>query len=330
MKLLCLLVIAVPMMSLAQENLNMHAVQLEKFGDPEVLTIREISRPVAGKNELLVRVRAAGVNPVDTSIRRTGTWATLPYVPGFDISGVVKAVGPDVKKFSVGDEIYAMLSLQRGGGYAEYTIVKEDEAALKPQQITHSQAAALPLVALTAWQALIETADLREDQTVLIHAGAGGVGSIAIQLAKWRGARVITTASDYNHSFLRNLGADVVVDYRKHRFEDFASDVDIVLDSIGGKTQERSVSVLRDGGSLVSLVGLTEKGRNPGRNIKATSILVSPNSAQLGKISRLIEDSLIRPVVTYRFPLHKATEAHEQSETRHTRGKIILEIEDYN
>jgi NADPH:quinone reductase-like Zn-dependent oxidoreductase len=251
----------------------------------------------------------------------------LPYVPGFDVSGVVTAIGPGVTEFDVGDEVFAMLSLRRGGAYAEYTIVKEDEAAQKPSGATHAEAASIPLVALTAWQTLFEIADLQPGQTVLIHAGAGGVGSIAIQLAKWRGATVIATASDYNHDFLRELGVDVPVDYRTQRFEDFATEVDVVLDSIGGETQLRSMAVLKEGGILVSIVGLTREGRNPQRNIRVTSTLVQPNAEQLDKIGDLIEIGSIQPIVSHRFPLHEAPLAHEQSQTRRTRGKIILEID---
>ena len=176
--------------------------------------------------------------------------------------------------------------------------------------MTTADAALIPSVALTAWQTLFELADLQAGQTVLIHAGAGGVGSIAIQLAKWRGATVIATASDYNHDFLRELGVDIPVDYRTQRFEDFAANVDVVLDSIGGDTQLRSMAILKEGGILVSIVGLTPEGRNPQRNIRVTSILVQPNSEQLGKIADLIDAGLIRPIVSYRFPLHEATLAH--------------------
>lgn len=314
----------------AQENTMMQAIQLQEFGGPEVLQIRSIPRPIAGAGELLVRVQAAGVNPVDVGIRSGGasslSGAVLPYVPGFDISGVVIAIGAGVTNFAVGDEVFAMLSLRRGGGYAEYAIVKEDEAAAKPSAVSHEQAASIPLVALTAWQTLFEIGNLQAGQTVLIHAGAGGVGSIAVQLAKWRGATVIATASDYNQDFLRELGVDVPVDYRNQRFEDFATNVDLILDPIGGETQIRSMAILKEGGTLVSIVGLTPQGRNPQRNIHVTSTLVQPNSEQLGRIGDLIEAGTIEPIVSYRFPLRDAPQAHEQSQTRRTRGKIVLEL----
>ena len=309
----------------------MQAIQIQEFGDPQVLQVKEISIPAPGPGELLVRVHAAAVNPVDTSIRagRAGglSGASLPYVPGFDVSGTVTAIGSDVVNFKVDDEVFAMVDLRRGGAYAEYAIVLENEAALKPTRVNHAEAAAIPLVALTAWQALFEVAKLQKDQTILIHAGAGGVGSIAVQLAKWRGAHIIATASDYNHNFLRELGVDVPVDYRTQNFEDFASDVDVVLDPIGGDTQVRSLQILKEGGILVSIVGLTSEGRNPSRNVRATSILVRPNSVQLSEIGGLIQNGIINPIVSYRFPLEQAPLAHEQSQTRRTRGKIVIEID---
>ena len=309
----------------------MQAIQIQEFGDPQVLQVKEISIPAPGPGELLVRVHAAAVNPVDTSIRagRAGglSGASLPYVPGFDVSGTVTAIGSDVVNFKVDDEVFAMVDLRRGGAYAEYAIVLENEAALKPTRVNHAEAAAIPLVALTAWQALFQVAKLQKDQTILIHAGAGGVGSIAVQLAKWRGAHIIATASDYNHNFLRELGVDVPVDYRTQNFEDFASDVDVVLDPIGGDTQVRSLQILKEGGILVSIVGLTSEGRNPSRNVRATSILVRPNSVQLSEIGGLIQNGIINPIVSYRFPLEQAPLAHEQSQTRRTRGKIVIEID---
>ncbi|MEE3172726.1 MAG: NADP-dependent oxidoreductase [Pseudomonadota bacterium] len=315
----------------AQDAKMMQAIQIQEFGDPQVLQVKEISIPAPGPGELLVRVHAAAVNPVDTSIRagRAGglSGASLPYVPGFDVSGTVTAIGSDVVNFKVDDEVFAMVDLRRGGAYAEYAIVLENEAALKPTRVNHAEAAAIPLVALTAWQALFEVAKLQKGQTILIHAGAGGVGSIAVQLAKWRGAHIVATASDYNHNFLRELGVDVPVDYRTQNFEDFASDVDVVLDPIGGDTQVRSLQILKEGGILVSIVGLTSEGRNPSRNVRATSILVRPNSVQLSEIGELIQNGIINPIVSYRFPLEQAPLAHEQSQTRRTRGKIVIEID---
>lgn len=326
-----LLCISLPLNSVAQQTATMDAIQIQQFGGPEVLEVHQIPRPVPNAGELLLRVYAAGINPVDTGVRAGGaralSGAEPPYVPGFDVSGVVAEVGPGVNDFEVGDEVFAMLDLRRGGGYAEYAIVKDAEAAAKPTSASHAEAASIPLVALTAWQTLFDVADLQPGQTVLIHAGAGGVGSIAVQLAKWRGARVIATASDYNQDFLREIGVDVPVDYRNQRFEDFASDVDVVLDPIGGDTQVRSMAILKQGGTLVSIVGLTAEGRSPSRDINVSSYLVQANGEQLGQVGELIDAGMVQPIVSYRFPLASAPQAHEQSQTRRTRGKIVLEIE---
>jgi NADPH:quinone reductase-like Zn-dependent oxidoreductase len=213
-----------------------------------------------------------------------------------------------------------MLDLRRGGGYAQYVIVKESEAAKKPKRFSHAEAAAIPLTALTAWQALFDTAKLTKGQTVLIHAGAGGVGTMAIQLAKWKGAKVIATASAANHDYLRKLGADVVIDYRAQKFEEIAKDVDVVLDPIGGDTQRRSLAVLKNGGTLVSIVGLGGTAR-AATNVRAHAILVKPNGAQLARVAKLV-----KPFVSHTFSLADAKSAHVQSESGRTRGKIVLQV----
>jgi NADPH:quinone reductase-like Zn-dependent oxidoreductase len=309
---------------------TMLAVRISEFGGPDVLRYEAAPRPAPGPGELLVQVHAAAVNPVDTGVRAGHAQgiahARFPYIPGYDLSGVVVEVGEGVTRFSLGDEVFAMLHLRRGGAYAEYAIVKDAEAAVKPAGVSHAEAASLPLVALTAWQALFDTADLQAGETVLIHAGAGGVGSIAVQLAKWRGATVIATASERNHEFLRSLGADGVIDYRTHRFEDVARDVDVVLDPIGGDTQVRSLGTLREGGRLVGLMGLTTAARSPDRGIRATAILVDPDSAQLRRIAELVQAGRVRPIVSHLLPLDQAPDAHRQSETGRTRGKIVLEV----
>lgn len=324
--LLALLLAPAPLC--AQET--MRAVTIRDFGPPDVLRVEEVPRPRPGEGELLVRVRAAAVNPVDAGIRsgraRAMVGAELPYVPGFDISGVVAEVGPGVAGFQPGDEVFAMIDLRRGGGYAEYALVRQDEAAPKPTGATFAEAAALPLVALTSWQALFDNADLQPGDVVLIHGGSGGVGSVAVQLAKWRGATVIATASERNQAFLRELGADVAVDYAGQRFEDVARDVDVVLDPIGGDTQVRSLGVLKDAGTLVALLGLTAEARAPGRDIRVRTMLVHPDTAELRRIADLVDEGHLRPVVSRTFPLERAAEAHEQIETGHTRGKLVLEI----
>jgi NADPH:quinone reductase-like Zn-dependent oxidoreductase len=304
---------------------TMRAVQISSFGGPDVLRIATVDRPVPGPGELLVRVHAASVNPVDTYTRAGETagitGAKVPYIPGFDVSGVVESVGEGVVLFGKDDEVMAMLDLRRGGAYAEYAIVKESEAALKPKQWTHAEAASVPLTALTAWQALFDAGELKRRQTVLIHAGAGGVGSMAIQLAKWKGAaRIIATASSENHEYLRQLGADEVIDYRTQKFEEIVKDVDVVLDPVGGDTQARSIGVLKEGGRLVSIVGLGDAARRA-TNIKAQSILVHPDGTLLARIA-----VIVKPVVTHTFTLEDVKAAHVQSETGRTRGKIVLKV----
>jgi NADPH:quinone reductase-like Zn-dependent oxidoreductase len=317
------------MLAAPASPVTMKAIQIATFGGPEVLRVAEVPRPVPGSGELLVRVHAASVNPVDT-IARAGeaegiTGARVPYIPGFDVSGVVEEAGPGVTSFRKGDAVFAMLDLRRGGGYAEYTIVRVSEAAGKPRRLSHDQAAAIPLTALTAWQALFETAKLERGQTVLIHAGAGGVGTMAVQLAKWKGARVLATASAANHDYLRKLGADVVIDYRAQKFEEIARDVDVVLDPIGGDTQRRSLGVLKDGGTLVSLVGLGGAARADSR-VRTKAILVKPDAAQLARIAGLASQGKLVPTVSHTFPLAQAQDAHVQSESGRTRGKIVLKV----
>lgn len=314
----------------ADASETMQAMRIAEFGPVDVMRLEQVPLPVPGQGEILVQVHAAGVNPVDAHIRGGHTQGfidvALPHTPGFDISGVVAALGPGVDTFAVGDAVFAMLDLTRGGAYAEYAVVGIAEAARKPPGLSHVEAAAVPLVALTGWQAMFDAAGLSEGQTVLIHGGSGGVGSIAIQLAKAHDARVITTASDRNLDFVRSLGADVAVDYRSERFEDVAHDVDVVLDLIGGQTQERSLAVLKDGGVLVSLVGLEAAAQSPPRGIRASSILVRPDAAQLQQIAALLEAGIVQPTVSLELPLAQAGEAHRQVETGHTRGKVVLRV----
>ena len=232
----------------------MKAVSIYSHGGPEVLRYEEIPRPRHKAGEVLVRVHAAGVNPIDWKIREgqlhTLLHHTFPLVLGWDVSGVVEKVGPDTKRLHIGDEVFSKPDITRDGAYAEFIVIKESEVALKPVSIDHVHAAALPLAGLTAWQALFETAGLEAGQRILIHAAAGGVGNIAVQLAKWKGAHVIGTSSAKNHDFLRRLGVDQVVDHETERFETVVAPVDVVLDTIGGDTQTRSLKVLKPGASL--------------------------------------------------------------------------------
>jgi NADPH:quinone reductase-like Zn-dependent oxidoreductase len=307
---------------------TMKAVRFHEYGPATALKLEDVPRPTPGEDEILVKVHAAGVNPVDAKIRAgsLGKMFKLPLTPGFDVSGVVESVGTKVTRFKAGDEVFAYLSLMRGGAYAEYSIVKEGEAAMKPAKLTHGQAAAVPLAALTAWQALIDTAKLAKGQSILIHGGSGGVGSFAIQIAKARGAKVYATASAKNLKLLKDLGADEAIDYADGKFEDRVKDVDAVLDPIGGETQTRSLSVLKKGGILVSIVQPPDPKKAVELGVRSAIILVKPSSAQLAEISSMIDAGSIKPEISLTLPLADAAKAHEQIETGHTRGKIVLKI----
>ncbi|MEU8922409.1 NADP-dependent oxidoreductase [Kitasatospora sp. NPDC048545] len=306
----------------------MRAVVVEQWGGPENLVEREVERPEPGLGEVLVRVHAAGVNPVDWKTRAGGAlieWGDVPAV-GWDVSGTVEAVGPGVGLFRPGDEVFGMpLFPRQAGAYAEYAVAPARHLARKPAALTHVEAAALPLAALTAWQALVDTADVRPGERVLVHAAAGGVGHFAVQIAKARGAYVIGTASAGKHDLLRELGADEVVDYRTVRFEDVLSDVDVVLDGLGGETAKRSLDVLRPGGRLVTLPGPDDLPAAPD-GVRAVWVLVEPDHLGLREIAALAERGALRPVVETVLPLEQAAKAHELGEQGRTTGKIVLTV----
>ena len=320
-----------PLMARAQSTKPMmKAIVVHEYGGPEVLKYEDVPRPEPKENEALVQVIAAGVNPVDALIR-TGKYAkffgtTLPLIPGYDIAGIVEKTGAKITKLKAGDSIYAYVLW--GGGYAEYAVATEGEATAKPKSLNYIEAAAVPLVALTAWQALIDTAKLSAGQTVLIHGGSGGVGSMAIQIAKARGAKVIATASTSNQELLKQLGADVAIDYTKTKFEDVAKDVDVVLDSVGKDTLARSYGVVRKGGIIATLVAEPDQAELDKHGIRGAAISVKPNASELAEITKLIEEKKIKPVVSQVLPLTEAVKAQEQAATHHTRGKIVLQIAD--
>jgi NADPH:quinone reductase-like Zn-dependent oxidoreductase len=308
----------------------MKAIVVHEYGGPEVLKYEDAPRPEPKENEVLVRVIAAGVNPVDALIR-SGKYAkffgtNLPLVPGYDIAGVVEKIGTKIDKLKVGDAVYAYPMW--GGGYAEYAVATDGEAALKPKTIGFVEAAGVPLAALTAWQALIDVAKIDKGQTVLIHGGSGGVGSFAIQIAKARGAKVIATASTPNQDLLKQLGADVAIDYTKQKFEDVAKDVDVVLDSVGKDTLERSYGIVKKGGFIASLVAKPDQAELDKYGIRGAPISVKPNASELAEITKLIDEKKIKPIVSQVLPLTEAVKAQEQAATHHTRGKIVLKIAD--
>jgi NADPH:quinone reductase-like Zn-dependent oxidoreductase len=307
----------------------MKAIVYHSVGGPSVLKYEDAPRPSPREGELLVRVRAAGVNPVDAKVRSGdfGPGGQLPTIPGYDLAGVVEESGPGATRFKKGDEVFAYLNLRRGGAYAQYALVKEEEVAAKPRKASFEEAAAVPLAALTAWQGLVEIAKLEPGQTVLIHGGSGGVGSFAVQIAKARGAKVIATASTRNQETLRDLGADQAIDYTTTKFEDLVKEVDVVLDTVAGETLARSYGVVKKGGMIVSILEPPKKEELSQRGIRGQVFLVRPNSEMLDEIGKLIEAGKIKPVVSEVLPLAEAAKAHQQIETGHTRGKIVLKVE---
>lgn len=313
--------------------MKMRAISQDTAGGPEVLKMVEVDKPVPGPTEVLVRVKAAGVNPTDWKSRASGSvWGTPPpFVLGFDVSGVVEAVGFGVALYKPGDEVFGMLRYPVGhGAYAEYVTAPSRHFARKPAGLDHAQAAAIPLAALTAWQALVDVAGLQAGQRVLVHAAAGGVGHFAVQIAKARGAYVIGTASAGKHDLLRDLGADELVDYREQDFAEVVRDVDVVLEAIGGDYGMRSLRTLREGGTIVSLLGLSEElaARAAELGIRAEAILVEPDHAAMRALAALAEAGKLRTEVAAIVPLAEAAKAHELGETNRTSGKIVLTVPD--
>ncbi|WP_406193656.1 NADP-dependent oxidoreductase [Streptomyces sp. NBC_01017] len=311
---------------------TMRAISQDVLGGPEVLKEVEVQRPAPRPNEVLVRVRAAGLNPTDWKHRDNGGFlGEPPFVLGWDVSGVVETVGIGVVRFQPGDEVFGMLSYPFGhGSHAEYVTAPARVFAHKPASVDHIQAGALPLVSLTAWQALVEYADVQPGQRVLIHAAAGGVGHVAVQIAKARGAHVIGTASAGKHEFLRGLGADEVIDYRETDFAEAVKDVDVVLDTLGGETSVRSLGVLRPGGVVVSIlpVGSDDFYEEAERlGVRALRMLVDSDRADLRAIADLVDKGQLRAEIAGTFPLADAAEAHALGDTGRTAGKLVLTVD---
>lgn len=333
----------------------MRAFTVERYGTKDGLRAGEVPDPEVGADEVLVRVHAAGVNPLDYRIRDGEFKAILPYkvpfVLGHDMAGVVVQVGDAVQRFSVGDEVYARPDKDRIGTFAEFIAVHQDDVALKPSTLTMEQAASLPLVALTSWQVLVERARVRPGQKVLVHAGSGGLGTIAIQLAKHLGASVATTTSTANVELVKSLGADVVIDYKKQAFETVLHDYDVVLDSLGGQTLEKSLRVLKPGGKVISVAGppdaafAREVGVNPvvrlvigalsfrtrrrarRRNVEYSFLFMKADGNQLRELATLVDAGAVRPVIDRVFPFEATREALDYAEQgRAKAGKVVIRM----
>jgi NADPH:quinone reductase-like Zn-dependent oxidoreductase len=334
---------------------TMTAVRMHAYGDADVLHVDDVARPGAlGAREIRVAVKAAAINPVDHKIRsgaqRALIWLKLPYTLGMDVSGVVTEVGSRVTDFQVGDEVISSPSHRRMGCYAEEVVLSADECAKKPASVDHVHAAALPLVGLTAWDALVGSARLREGEKVLIQAGSGGVGSTAIQLAKHLGATVYTTCSARNAELVRELGADRVIDYNEERYEDVAAGCDVILESMGAEHVERAMRTVGRGGRIATITpGLLNWTKRHGAVLGVLAFLVhfisqwlrarfvygarlslvtrKASGRNLAQLARLVENGAIRPLVDRTYPLDQAREAHRYLETGRARGKVVLTVD---
>lgn len=321
----------------------MKAIRIHEFGKPDVMKLEEIERPVPSAEEILVKVYAGGVNPVDWIIRSGKYYGfqtlKLPLTLGWDAAGIVEETGSNVTDFKKGDEVYGCPNFPGDGSYAEYLVAKASQFALKPRNISFNKAAGVPLAALTAWSGIFEYGKLQLGQRILIHGASGGVGSFALQFAKSKGAYVIGTASAYNHDYLKQLGADEVIDYRNQKFEDLLHDIDVVFDASpvrdNDDMQIRSVKVLKKEGILVSTNAdfpfsddVTQALAK--KNIKGEMDYVQIKQEWLNQIARLIDEGKVSVPISKIYSLEQAAEAHRESETWHVRGKLILEVEKVN
>lgn len=331
---------------------TMRAIRLHAHGGPEVLRYEEAPMPEPGSGEVLVRVRAVGVNPPDRYLRgglttmpgETASTVTLPVIPGTDVSGVVAAVAADVDGFSVGDEVFGLLRFPsfHGSAYAKYVAAPAADLARKPAGIDHVHAAGAPMAGLTAWQFLIEAGHehpspfqehrhrptaLDAGTTVLVNGAAGGVGHFAVQLAKWKGARVIAVASGAHESFLRELGADQFIDYTRTRPEDLVHDIDVVLDTVGGRDSSRFLHTLKRGGALFAVLpGEYDAQETAKLDVTVSVAQVRSNGTQLAELARLLDAGTVRVAIDSTFPLAEARAAHERAARGHIRGKIVLTV----
>jgi NADPH:quinone reductase-like Zn-dependent oxidoreductase len=332
----------------------MRAYVLDAYGKNAPLRLAEVSAPTAGDDDVLIELHAAGLNPLDSKIRDGEFKLILPYtmplIPGHDVAGRVVAVGRSVRKFAVGDEVYARPRDGRIGGFAELIAVNADDVAHKPAAITMAEAASLPLTALTAWQALVEIARVRAGQSVLIHAGSGGVGTLAIQLAKSLGATVATTAGSASAEFVRSLGADVVIDYRREDFRELLSNYDVVLASQDTETLYRSLEVLKPGGVLISISGPPDaafarargmnwfmqqviglmsarvRRRARARGVDYRFLFMRANGAQLAEIASLVDRGALRPVIDRTLPFEALPEAFAYLDQGRAKGKVVATV----
>ena len=308
----------------------MKAIRIHAYGGPELMQLEDAPVPACGAGDLLVRVVAAGINPIDWKIRSGAMAAQIPnsfpLTLGSDAAGIVTAVGGSVTGFELGDAVFFYAEFARGGTYAEYVAVDASQVAKKPRTVSFATAAALPMAGQAAWTALIETGQVERGMRVLVHGGAGALGMTAVQLAKEHGAHITATANGDDVALVRSLGADEVIDYRTQRFEQVARDMDIVLDTLGGPTQESSWSTLRRGGLLVATTMPPPPERAAAAGVRAAFIFSSPRGAVLAQLAERVDDGRLRIVVGQEFALADAAQAHRMGEAGKAHGKMILHV----
>lgn len=310
----------------------MKAIAIKQYGGKEQLKEIDIPKPTPKEKQAIVKLHATSINPIDWKLREGYLKAMMPFgfpiILGWDVAGIVEEVGEHVQDFKVGDRVFARPETTNRGTYAEYTIVDTHLLAKIPDNIGFEEAACVPLAGLTAWQCLFDFGNIQKGDKVLIHAGAGGVGTFAIQLAKNVGAYVAATAGTHNVEFLKSLGADEVIDYKKQDFEKVLTEFDFVLDSLGGENQEKSFTVLKAGGKLASIVSEPNQEKSREKNIKSGNVWLVPNGQQLEKIANLLEQNKLRVIIGHKFPFSEEgiKEAHALSESHHAKGKIVIQI----
>ncbi len=308
----------------------MKAVRIHAYGDASVLRYEDAPQPTVGDGDVLVRVVGSSVNPVDWKIReghlKTMIPFGMPFIPGWDVSGVVESVGNQATKFKVGESVFSRPDIARDGTYAEFVAIREGEIARKPATISHIEAGVLPLAGLAAWESLVNVAKVRPGQRVLVHAAAGGVGSIAVQLAKARGAYVVGTASASNRALVESLGADEFIDYKTQRLGDATERIDVVFDTVGGDAQRESWAVMAAGGIQVSIVSEPSAELAAKRGLRGAFVFIKPDAAALEEMAKLVDAGKLRPIVGAEFALQDIRRAHAMSESGHSVGKIALYV----
>ena len=308
----------------------MKAARIHAYGASSEIRIEDAPLPTLAPDDVLIRVVATSVNPVDWKIRKGYLKAMIPYAMpltmGWDVSGIVEDIGTAVTLFKRGDAVFSRPDIARNGAYAEFVAVRESEIAFKPATISHVEAASLPLVSITAWEALFTTANLTAGQRVLIHAGAGGVGSIAVQLARAKGAHVTATASAGKVALVKSLGADAVIDYHAQDFASVAKDMDVVFDTIGGAVQEKSWGVLKPGGMLVSITDKPSEDRAKAEGKRSAFIFIGPNAAILTDLGQMVDLGQVRPLIAAEYGLNDTAKAQDFSEAGRATGKVVIYV----